>query len=462
MLVTAIIFAIECISYHLFANPTEQTDTSVFMILSFLINIIIVCIAINSSIRDEKDPELEQSIKSMVIVSFFIRIAILLWDVYARDIFILPNSEGDAEWYHNIGVSFAFGGRSNEVNFNSYSYYVGQFYRFIGVQKLTVQFFHVFLALCSVILIYKILCMFGLDAKIKKRAMFFACFLPNLMMITTYFLQESFIAFFIILSLYFYTKWWFRGNAFNIIFSVVSSAMGSILHIGGIVCAVGILSTLFLVNSKDRKLHITTVRLFAVVFMIFAVLALISVFGDDLLRKMGGEITVESMTGTTDIKEYGGSAYVIGIQGLPPLLDLIVNTPIRAFYFAFSPLPWQWRGLSDILAFFGSTVFYIYLVIQTVKTYRSKATKMLSEDNITSYMFVLVVIVIIAMVMFGWGVANAGTVIRHREKFTYICIVLFAINQEIMLRQKGVDTENEESVSDSSDLQRRKIFDTVR
>ena len=462
MLVAAMIFAVENVLYHLFANPTEQTDTSVFMILSFLINVIIVCIAINSSIRDEKNPEIEQRIKSMVVASFFIRIAILLWDVYARDIFILPNSEGDAEWYHNIGVSFAFGGRSNEVDFNRYSYYVGQFYRFIGIQKLTVQFFHVFLAICSVILIYKILCMFGLDAKVKKRAMLFACFLPNLMMITTFFLQESVIAFFIILSLYLYTKWWFGGNTLNIILSVASSFIGSVLHIGGIVCAIGILSTLFLVNSKDRKLHITTVRMVAVVFMIFAVLALISVFGDDLLRKMGGELTVESVTGTTDVKETGGSAYAIGIQGLPPLLDLIVNTPIRAFYFAFSPLPWQWRGLSDIFAFFGSTIFYIYLVIQTIKTYRSKATRTLSDDNITSYMFVLVVIVIIAMVMFGWGVSNAGTVIRHREKFTYICIVMFAITQEIMLRQKGVDTENEESISDSSDLQRRKIFNTVR
>ena len=36
--------------------------------------------------------------------------------------------------------------------------------------------------------------------------------------------------------------------------------------------------------------------------------------------------------------------------------------------------------------------------------------------------------------MFGWGVSNAGSVLRHREKFTYLFAVTFAVSNEIIYR----------------------------
>ena len=461
MFIVIIAIFLEFLLCNLIINPTDDAEHTMASLLLLGINIILVCFAVSYSIKNEENPKEESVVKTMIFSSFFLRIAILFWDIYARNIFILPNSEGDAEWYHINAVKYAFGSLSDAVDYRKYSYYVGQLFKFIGVQKITVQFLHIFFAICSIILIYKILIMFKVNSDIRRKAIAFACFLPNLMMITTFFLQESIISFMIILSLYLYTRWWFGKSFFNIIGAVIASIFAAMLHLGGIVVIVGILALMPLTINKKRIIQFSFLKIIFVVLAVFGLLLVISTFGEDLLGKIGGQISSESITGEVGLKETGGGAYVIGIPGLPASLDLIINTPIRMIYFVFSPLPWAWRGLSDILAFCGSALFFMCAVYFTVKALAKRPLKSLRDDSISSYFVVLVVIVLIASIMFGWGVANAGSALRHREKFTYLFIVLFAISKEIILRTE-LKIESEESVSDSSRLQCREVSTQMR
>ncbi|MBE6824276.1 MAG: hypothetical protein E7513_02900 [Ruminococcaceae bacterium] len=460
MFFASLVLIFEGILCNFILMPNSDVEQSTCAVVLLVINIVVVCLGISFSIKNNNVEE-ERSIKLALFSSFFLRILILLWDVYCRHIFILPNSEGDAEWYHKIGVSYAFGTRAQEVDYTKYSYYIGQLYKFIGVQKMTAQFINVFLAMCSLILVYKILCKFDIDTKVKKITITIAAFLPNLMMITTFFLQESIIAFFVISSLYLFTRWWFGKSAFNIVLAILFSVAGAMLHMGGFAIGIGILMMLFLVNNKERKVSATPARLVMVIIMAFVALFAISTFGGDLLGKLGGEVSAEAILDKSGDREIGGGAYVIGIQGLPPAVDIVVNTPIRMFYFIFSPLPWMWRGPGDILAFFGSTIFYIYVVYLTIKAFKTKPNKTLVNDNLGSYLITLTVIVLIAAVMFGWGVSNSGSVIRHREKFTYICVVMFAISQEILFRTEKVNAE-QESIDNSSDIQGRRLPKKMR
>lgn len=461
MIIIAVALILEFSLCNLIINPNDDSEHPMAALLLLGVNIIIVCLAVLRSIKNEDHPEEENSVKTMIISSFFIRIAIMFWDVYARHIFILPNSEGDAEWYHIKGVRYAFGFYSDKVDFGAYSYYVGRVYKMIGVQKVTIQFLHIFLAICSILLIYKILLMFNVDTKIRRRAIAFACFLPNIMMITTFFLQESVISFMIILSLYCYTKWWFGNKFVYLILSFVPSLLASVLHTGAIAVAVGIFSLVFVVSGKDHALKISPLRVLSIVVLIFVGILILSQFGDTFTGKLRGGLSAESIVYERDVRESGGSGYSAGISGLPPTLDLIVNTPIRMIYFVFSPLPWAWRGLADIIAFFGSTLFYICTTYFSIKAIKRKPSRILKQDNISSYFLVLVVIILIAAIMFGWGVANAGSALRHREKFTYLFIILFAISKEIIYR---TETQNvsEYSFSDSADIQRREISSQVR
>jgi len=154
MFFASLVLIFEGILCNFILMPNSDVEQSTCAVVLLVINIVVVCLGISFSIKNNNVEE-ERSIKLALFSSFFLRILILLWDVYCRHIFILPNSEGDAEWYHKIGVSYAFGTRAQEVDYTKYSYYIGQLYKFIGVQKMTAQFINVFLAMCSLILVYR-------------------------------------------------------------------------------------------------------------------------------------------------------------------------------------------------------------------------------------------------------------------------------------------------------------------
>lgn len=453
MIITVLILAFEGICCRLFLSPNANTNTDFLVLFLLAINIFVVSFGISYSLNKTAKPDVKK-IKPIIIGSFFLRIAVLLWDVYARKIYILPNSEGDAEWYHIIGEKYAFGSMANEVNLNSYSYYVGLLYKFIGSQKLTAQFLNVFLAICSIIIIYKILCILNIDSDIRVRTMLVAAFLPNLIMITTFMLQESVIAFLTISSFYYFIRWWNGRNYVNILFALILSAAASVLHMGGLIVGLGSLVSMFLVD-KERKLSITPLRIGMMIVAGFIGVYLLTTQGDLFLAKLGGDISAESIVENAGLKESGGGVYEIGISGLPPALDLVVNTPIRMVYFIFSPLPWTWRGINDIIAFIGSTLFYIFAVYFVIKAIRKRPAKSLDDYKLLSVLVSLVIILIMAMVMFGWGTSNSGTALRHREKFTYLFVVLFAVSQEIIFRVEKQSEKN--SIDNRSGLQRRRV-----
>ena len=311
------------------------------------------------------------------------------------------------------------------------------------------------------VLIYKIMCRFGIDAKIRKIAMAFVCFLPNLMIISTVFLQESVIAFLAIASLYLYTVWWTENKTIYFIFALLASAASAFLHTGGAVMAISFVVTYMLVGNKERKVHLTGGRLFLGMALVLGMLVLMSTFGDTLFGKIGGELSAESITsnvGKTD--RVSDSDYSVGIKGLPPAVDIIVNSPIRVISFIFAPLPWMWRGVSDIIAFFGSALFYIYVFILVIKAFKAGKGKK-KPDDIWGFFVVLVITWLIASLMFGWGVSNTGTALRHREKFTYICVVLFAVSKECIRRMESSNDE-QKSINNSSDIQGRRLFRKMR
>ncbi|MBQ0097559.1 MAG: hypothetical protein KBS62_01315 [Oscillospiraceae bacterium] len=454
MIFSVFVFLVEGLLVNLMFQPNGDTNMNAVAIVFLLINIVVVSLAINFSMNDDD----AKKYKGIIMSSFIVRILILFWDVYARGIYILPNSEGDAEYYYSMGVSYAFGQRADKVELKDYRYYVGQIFKFIGDQKITVQFLHVFFAICSIILIYRILTMFEVSENVKKTTMIFAAFLPNSMMITTFFLQESFIAFCLVLSLYLYTKWWFGASAVNFIFAIIFSLIGGLFHMGGTVGAIVYVVFYFLINNKERKLMITPYRIVLIVIVLFVSLYLLSTYGEDFLGKIGGDMSAESLTKNATGYNTGGSEYTIGIQGLPAVLDLIVNTPIRIVYFICSPMPWRWRSIGDIFAFFSSALFYIYTVIVVIKTYANKNTRTVSgKGNIRSYMFILVMLCLVASFMFGWGVSNSGSALRHREKFTYIFVLLYGIASEITVRAGATNKTTEENIDNNINIKSKEL-----
>lgn len=454
MIFAVFLFLVEGLLVNLIFQPNGDSNMGAVSIVFLLINIVVVFIAIGFTMNDEDS----KKYKGIIMSSFIVRILILLWDVYARGIYILPNSEADAEWYHKYAVKYAFGSRMDMVNNGDYSFYVSKIYRLIGDQKITIQFLHVFFAICSIILIYRILTMFEVSDNVKKTAMIFAAFLPNSMMITTFFLQEGIIAFFIILSLYFFAKWWRYEKVIYFLAALLLSLMASFLHMGGIVPFIAYIIMYMFIGNKERKFQLTFTKAVLGIVLIVVALVVMSSFGDTIFAKIGGEVSADSIiknSGQTDVVTSADYLH-IGIQGLPSSLDLIVNSPIRMLYFIFAPVPWMWRGFNDIFAFAFSTLFYIFAIVVTIQAIKA-GKKLKNEYGLWSFFMVLIVMCVVAMLMFGWGVSNTGTAIRHREKFTYVFVVLYGIASEIKVRAGAVDDGTEENINNSTDLQCRKL-----
>lgn len=446
MIIVGFVLFIECALCKIILQPDQFTPTDEIQWVMLFINFFVASFAIERSVMkvssskfrlgNSFDPYPERGyVSNLLLISFILRIFILLWDVYARDIFVLPNSEGDAYAYSLQSASYAFGSRKSMIEFTHFPFYYGQLYKVIGIQKVTAQFINVYLAMYSLLLVYKILCKLNISPNVRKKTMMIASFLPNLMMITTFFLQESIISFCIISSVYFFMKWWEKGGFLNIVFMVLFSLAGALLHMGALVSGMGGLMMLVLIGNKERKIELTPAKISLVVATGFLLVILLTTFGDTFLGKLGGEeLSADKILHEQSVREEGGGSYVIGIKGLPPAVDVVVNTPVRMVYFIFSPLPWMWRGPGDILAFFGSTIFYFYAFYVAVKAYRAHPIKGLPNSNIGSFLVVMTVIIALAAIMFGWGVSNSGSALRHREKFTYVCLIICAISNEILLR----------------------------
>jgi hypothetical protein len=449
---SVIIMLIEALLCNVMLQPTADTDVGAIEMVLLVINIFVLVFSVFRSIGDKDD---EQTIKYMIIASLLLRLAIMFWDINCREIFILPNSEADAVGYKDAARSYAFYSRSGQYDYDEYSFYIGQMYKLIGMQETTAQYLNVYFAVFSIVLIYKILTLFQVSVQNKKKAIALACFLPNSMMIMSFFLQESVIAFCIILSLYFYTKWWFTRKIVYFIVSFIPSIFGAFLHSGSIVPVIAIVATFAFVGNVEHKLKITVLAVIGAVIISVVVFMFISSNSGSLFAKIGGSLSAENVVnsaGKTD--RVSDADYFIGVGGLPPVLDLIVNSPIRMLYFLASPVPWMWRGLNDIAAFFGSSIFYIIAFWNAVKLirYRNGIDR---DSGMWAYFFVLFIMIIFATFMFGWGVSNSGTALRHREKFTYIFIIIYIFTKEMIERTREV--KNEESVSDSSRLQRREV-----
>ena len=418
-------------------SPTADTDMSGVAIILLIVNTVILMAVTQKDLKRHNCNYLS----IYIIFGLFFRIVLLLWDVYARNIYVLPNSEGDAVWYHQIAVSYAFGTRQGSVDITDFSYYVGLIYKLIGVQKVTAQSINVYLSIFSILLVIRIMCMLGVDDKSKATAVKLMCFLPNLAIINSIFLQETIVSFCIVASVYLYTKWWYRKSAGSFIGAIAVSVCGALLHIGGLVSAMGIVISYPFVRS--RKLNISASKLILSLVSAMVVLIIISNYGSGLLGKIGGKLSVDSIVSSSGQTDRTSDAdYLIGDTGMSSTASLILLTPVRMIYFVCSPLPWMWRGISDIIAFFGSALFYIATVRSAWKGFRL----MQSEDGAKAYAFTIIIILIMAAFMFGWGVSNTGTALRHREKFTFLCALLYGISAQWRATNESINYGNNSGI----------------
>ena len=365
----------------------------------------------------------------ILVWAFIARFIFMLWDLYARDIFVFPNSGADTEVYYTYAeiVSKDFSNLSMWIHGGLYSKILGVVFYLTGPMRILAQYINVLLGLSTVVIIYKVMLELKINSKTTTTVLAIASFLPNSLIMSAILLREILPTFFVALSLLWFIRWFQKQSIPSFVFSIVMIGIASMFHSGVVGIVFGYLFAYLFYNQKSKRFVVSFKNILLFIPVMAFVLLFTTQFGDAMFGKF------RNLEEVTDIYEsvnvgMGGSAYLQGMTINSPL-QFLLYAPIRSFYFLTSPLPMNWRGVMDIITFLIDSIFYIYVIYFFIKN-----TKWFINNK--CLIIILLVSIIVVSIIFGIGVGNSGTAMRHRQKITPLFLLILSVMMNEKYRAK--------------------------
>lgn len=366
-----------------------------------------------------------QSNKKWLFIGGYLgRIIFLFWDLYAKEIFVLPHGGLDNEMFYGqslvISADLSLLGSSSE---HLYSKIMGLLFWFIGDQRIVGQYTNVLLGLSVIFVVNKILNILNVDENVQVLMLLIAAFFPNTMIISAIFLREMILTFFVSLSLLYFTKWFKFGKINDAIFSFLFLGIASLFHSGVIGIALGYFFGYLFYNRKNNKFQFSIGTVGMLIIIILLIGFSVTYLDDMLFGKFKNVEDLDDILMTANSRR-GGSAYLTSLSINNPV-QLVLFGPIKMFYFIASPLPMNWRGIMDIFSFFTDSILYVYTTYYFIRN-RKKM------DKNRSIIIVVLWAILGATIIFGVGISNAGTAIRHRQKLLPLFLILLGLMVDSM------------------------------
>ncbi len=365
-----------------------------------------------------------------LFMALVVRLLLLFYDVYTNNPLNIPMLGGELQ-------SDPLGFYTNAVLFSEgYPiYYGGNFSRLIGVvfaltgtSRLWGEFIVLLFSVAVIHVVISILQEFKVCQSIAIKSVLLLGILPNFSILSVVFRRETVIAFFVTVSLFFFIKWLLGKGIFNFVFAIAFSFVASLFHSGAGLLSIPYIFVLFIYNPYIGKYTLKVKNIvLALLFFSFFVAVFFS-FRDVFFSKIGD---FSDLSSVATVGDRGGSSYASYVGDSSSILRIIQYTLPRYLYFMFSPFPWQWRSLADVITFLFSSFFYLYIVYKSLKQIvGSQKDRM--QTVLTAVFFTSVFI----SVVFSWGVTNTGTAVRHRDKFISIYILMLAICENMRYQNR--------------------------
>lgn len=364
-----------------------------------------------------------RGLRGSVLTAYIIRLVTLFFDILGKHLYALPHSGGDTEGFFSAAtrISMFPSLLSENIYGGFYSKLLGTLYLLTDANRLLGQYLNVLFGMSIIFILLKIMNEIEIKDKLKKITILIACFFPHSIIFSSILLRESVITMLVSGSLYFMIRWIRKGNINNFGVATALVLLASGFHAGVIGILAGYAFMFMFYNRGQNKLifKATTVFSFSIMVLLFMVIYL--QFGELLLGKF------QSVEDMSDIYRRasggrGGSVYLSGLK-INSFGQLLIYSPIKMLYFLTVPLPQHWRGLNDLISFFFDGIMYLYFAIFTLKN-----RKHISKDPIA---IGLIVMILGSVFIFGVGISNAGTALRHRHKILPIFLTLFALTKSI-------------------------------
>lgn len=379
-------------------------DVFVFIIASLLTFLVIRVVMV-----DEKG-----KYHDVILLGMALRMSLLL--ITCLDFLPLPDAHEDADNFHDISVANQHGYDGYSSN---YTVFLTLLYHFTDCSRWFAQFLNMILGVLVLVYLRRILVVLEIENIIAKRIMLVASFMPFLNVYSVVLMREAWVTFFTIFSLYHYICWYLgnKNSVWQVFLTISGVILASWMHAGVIGLLIGFFLSFLTYYRKNDCVRISSssyIALFFVfLFLIFFILNF-ETFGSKLSQGDVSEYAEAKSQGAG-----GGSDYLTWLDLSSPI-KLLMFAPLKMFYFLYSPIIIDWRGINDIAAFLLDSSVYL---ISSWFVFRKKVVgkyKLLKRYIGISYF--------ITILLFSFGTSNSGTAIRHRAKTCPVLLVLCAIS----------------------------------
>ena len=361
-------------------------------------------------------------ISKVIYTALIVRTLIMLGGYY---FFHLPDTKADAIGYEWGAWDMAKGGFfsvfENYTGPSSrfYSWLMAIPYSLFGRSILIIQSIGLLFGVGSVLLGWLLAKKIWDDYTSIKVGWILALF-PSLILYSIIPLKEVYCSFFLLVATFGIVHWVETKNLNFAILSIGGFVAAGFFHgplfIGGIIFSIiyliSILKKSFIL-LKTFRISLKGLMAITLIFLFF--LAYLS--NEIFIPYLGYFETTVSMDSWME----NISGRLIGSASYPDWLE--VNNGIeffykgvfRVMYFLFSPFPWDVKGFNHLVGMFDA---FLYLIIFYF-IFRNR--KAIWKDPALR---IILIILVCYFIVFGIGVSNFGTGIRHRTKFVIGLILL--------------------------------------
>ena len=353
------------------------------------------------------------------MLGYLFRILIVYVDLYT-DIPVF-NSGSDTEYYHDEGIQYMKYGYTSGID-NNYDLFLGIIYTITDGSRLFAQYLNVLMGTGTILILMNLLKMFNVPLKRIKLIAFASTFMPMLIINSSILLREAWIEFFLLLSLYWFSKWFLcNGSVGAIVMSVVCVFLSSWMHAGCFFVFIGYFLAFITYNRRKGRVMFSRSSISAIFILSLLLLVFIANIGV-LGKKISGAFTDFDPGFISERAEGdpgGGSTYLTWLPLTYSYVDFIY-LPIRMFYFIFSPIPTDWRGLNDFIGFIIDSSIYIWLFCHIIIG-KSRNKK---EILLCRYLLIAIFLVV---VVFSIGTFQSGNAMRHRAKVVPMLFFIYSL-----------------------------------
>jgi hypothetical protein len=363
-------------------------------------------------------------LRNLLLIAFLLRATCALFDYY--DLIILPDSRNDAsnfelkaiEFSKNYGLLIIFDLFKYSSADSIISKIISIFYTIFGLSKLMAQSISVALGTASVYLVYY-LCLMIWDSRSAKKAAWATALFPTLILYSSLILREVYIVFFLLVGLIGIVKFIKKKNITSLLQILASFYILKFFHGPAAIGAFVFLFYLILnlIKKVFNKLYYLRINLSSV----FVIVTL----SIPLVMLSTGHIEIYYLPSLFDFIAiiYKSNLGMVDIASYPSWLiidnnyELLTKGIIKSFYFLYSPFIWDIKTPYHLIGLLDGTL-YLILTFYIIKNWHTIWTNPITR--------IIVLILIAYIIVYGLGVGNFGTAIRHRSKFTVLLIILAA------------------------------------